>query len=320
MRNIPAGDGVSRRRLLHSGAASLALMPSLVWAQGPPPPPADDKIATLNDAAQRLTVNVSLNGKGPFSFVVDTGADRTVIAEDIAAQLGLVPGEQVMVQGVVRTVPSRTVPLRELSVGPVLRKNLTVPILPRNLLQADGYLGLDAIDGYRVTLDFRNHVLEIGEPRADFSFFQRPQESRIPVYGRGGHLRSVDCFVGGVRTTAFLDTGAAVSVGNVELFNALYDRDPGYGRVGVVSLSGVTGGSMDGGVTLVDRIKLKDLMFSNCSLVIADLQIFDIWDLAKQPALLIGMNILRQFARVSIDYGTRELRFDLASLAIAMKS
>ena len=61
-------------------------------------------------------------------------------------------------------------------------------------------------------------------------------------------------------------------------------------------------------------------MFSNCSLVIADLQIFDIWDLAKRPALLIGMNILRQFTRVSIDYGTRELQFELASLAIAMKS
>jgi hypothetical protein len=70
----------------------------------------------------------------------------------------------------------------------------------------------------------------------------------------------------------------------------------------------------------VDKIKLKDLPFINCALVVADLQIFDLWGLAERPALLIGMNFLRQFARVSIDYGSQELQFDLASLAIAMKT
>jgi hypothetical protein len=37
--------------------------------------------------------------------------------------------------------------------------------------------------------------------------------------------------------------------------------------------------------------------------------------LTHSPALLIGMNLLRQFSRVSIDYGLKELRFDLASSA-----
>jgi hypothetical protein len=48
--------------------------------------------------------------------------------------------------------------------------------------------------------------------------------------------------------------------------------------------------------------------------VIADLQVFDIWGLSPKPALLIGMNYLRQFLIVSIDYGLKEIRFDLASL------
>ena len=34
---------------------------------------------------------------------------------------------------------------------------------------------------------------------------------------------------------------------------------------------------------------------------------------AQRPALLIGMNLLRQFGRVSIDYGLQELRFDLTA-------
>jgi hypothetical protein len=35
--------------------------------------------------------------------------------------------------------------------------------------------------------------------------------------------------------------------------------------------------------------------------------------LTHSPALLIGMNLLRQFSRVSVDYGLKELRFDLAA-------
>jgi hypothetical protein len=48
--------------------------------------------------------------------------------------------------------------------------------------------------------------------------------------------------------------------------------------------------------------------------VVADFRIFDVWGLRQQPALLIGMNLLRQFSKVSIDYGRKELRFDLARL------
>jgi hypothetical protein len=34
--------------------------------------------------------------------------------------------------------------------------------------------------------------------------------------------------------------------------------------------------------------------------------------------VLIGMNYLRQFANVSIDYGNKELRFDLATGTMAL--
>jgi hypothetical protein len=62
-------------------------------------------------------------------------------------------------------------------------------------------------------------------------------------------------------------------------------------------------------------IRLMELEFTDCPLVIADFQIFDVWGLHRHPALLIGMNFLRQFSKVSIDYGLKELRFDLARLS-----
>ena len=170
-------DTFSRRRFVNTGAAAFLFPAALARAQNIPPndsakpaPPPDDaaKVAAGMDAASHLTIDVMINGKGPFRFVVDTGADRSVIAEDVASRLGLLHQKQVMVEGVVRTISAQTVHLDNLSFGPVSRDDLDVPIIPRTLLGSDGYLGLDAIDGYLVTLDFKNRVLEVAQPRGAY--------------------------------------------------------------------------------------------------------------------------------------------------------
>ena len=57
-----------------------------------------------------------------------------------------------------------------------------------------------------------------------------------------------------------------------------------------------------------------EVELTDCPLVIADFRVFDVWGLTRRPALLLGMNFLRRFSKVSIDYGLKELRFDQASL------
>jgi predicted aspartyl protease len=286
-----------------------------------PPPNDAARLAAGRDTANHLTINATINGKGPFRFVVDTGADRSVIAEDVAGLLGLLHERQVLVEGVVRTIPAGTVRLDNLSFGPVSRYNLDVPILPRVLLGADGYLGLDAVDGYRVTFDFKNGALEISQTRhRQLIGWNPPAEALVPVTGRFGHLRSINCRADGVRTTAFIDTGAEVSVGNVKLFEALMDISPAYLKPQTVPLTGITGGVVQGNITTIDKFHLNSLTFAGCNIVIADLQIFRLWELTDTPALLIGMNFLREFAQVSIDYGRKELRFELATLVVALRT
>jgi hypothetical protein len=156
----------------------------------------------------------------------------------------------------------------------------------------------------------------VGESRPKFSAqFNRPSEARINVFGSGGHLRSLECMVDGVRTAAFIDSGAEVSAANGPLLAALARRNRNFGVIGGMELIDITGGQIHGEVAMVKRIELPDLSFDDCPLVIANFQVFKAWGLTRSPALLIGMNVLRQFARVSIDYGLRELRFDLASSA-----
>lgn len=333
MRSLGPSQRFSRRRFVGCGAASFALSPLVAKAQGtslpksapssPSAKPDSSPIAAATDRAQHLTIGVQINGRGPFRFVVDTGADRSVIADDVATSLSLPRGARVMVEGVIRSAPADTVKVAQFVVGPVTRQNLSVPVLPRSQLMADGYLGLDVIDGYRVTLDFKNSELLLSMPFHVPQYLMLlggwilPNEVMVPVTGRNGHLRAFDCFVDGMRAVAFVDTGAEVSVGNSRLFDALTANDPSYVKQDTIPLTGVTGGVVSGRVTTLKRVRINALSLKNGKVAIVDLQIFDLWELSDRPALLIGMNWLRQFSWVSIDYGRKELRFDLAKRTVA---
>jgi predicted aspartyl protease len=322
MRTFHPIDEFSRRRFVGGSAATLLLPQAIAHAQDAvPTTPEAQKIAAATDLNNHLTIGVMIGGKGPFRFVVDTGADRTVVSDEVAVALGLIRGPIVNVEGVVRSVSAQTVTLSDISFGPVRKEHLVVPVLPRALLGADGYLGLDTVDGSRVTFDFHNHALLIGESRHPAMFdFVRPNEVTVSVFGRGGHLRAMNCRVDGVLATTFIDSGAEVSVGNSALFDSLLDHDPTYMTGQTIMLTGVTGGSIAGRVTDLNHIKIDTISLYSTKIVISDLQIFDLWGLNDKPALLIGMNFLRAFNRVSIDYGRKELLFELASLQIAERA
>jgi predicted aspartyl protease len=319
---------LSRRRFVKYGASSLALASILAKAQMVPAPldgagsataAAPERNATpinaVTDAASHLMVEVHINDHGPYHFVVDTGADRTILASEVAIELGLSHSEMVMLKGVVRAVLADTVSIRTMTFGSITKKQFMVPTLSRSLLDADGYLGLDFLDGHRVTFDFKNHVLQVSEPRARFSAnWVRENEARITTSGSSGHLQALDCTVDGIGATAFIDTGAEVTAANEPLQAALAKHNPSFGDQGSIHLIDITGGEILGKVAMVDKIRLTSaLTFTDCPLVIADFLVFDVWGLRHRPALLIGMNLLRQFERVSIDYGLQELRFDLAA-------
>lgn len=317
----------SRRQFMALAAASLACTQA-ARAQAQTVPPADSQtpdpqsgaMAARTDGGSHLTVEVMVNGRGPFHFVVDTGSEQTAIADNVAEALGLEHGAFIQVDGIARRIAVATVSVDDLRFGPFRHKNLRLPVLPREFLFADGYLGLDVIDGSRVTFDFRRHELRIDRSHFDPIMHMTQDVTKVEVYGKSGRLRAGNCVIDGVQASAFLDSGAEVSVGNPALEAALLKRNPGLLDLGPLSLSGVTGGEIIGRLTPIQKIALQDLRFTDCTLVIADVPNFGTWSLEKDPALLIGMDFLRQFASVAIDYRSREIRFDLAGVNLPMSN
>jgi len=256
-----------------------------------------------------------INGHGPYRFMVDTGAERTVIADELAARLALPRGRRVLVQGIIRREPASLVEIRELRMGSLVSPRLQVPTLPRVMLGVDGFLGLDVLDHRRVVFDFLAETLTITKPQGFFSWlFTHGDQLRVRTMGTSGRLRSTDCIIDRVHAAAFFDTGAEVSIINGPLYAALQHLDAApKQRAATELLTGVTGGSVEGVTTVLNMVTLGDLILTFTPAVVADLPTFALWGLGRQPALLVGMDCLRRCSRFTIDYRRKEVHIEVAS-------
>lgn len=72
-------DARPMRRLILLSLAMAAVAPGASVAQDPTPTPAPT-VLDIGSADDRMTVPVSIGNSGPFHFIVDTGAQRTVIS------------------------------------------------------------------------------------------------------------------------------------------------------------------------------------------------------------------------------------------------
>ena len=308
----------SRRRLLTAGVLSLACALDLPRAAGGQRGGSGGagSLRAADELNGRLTTAVMINGHGPFHFMVDTGAERTVIADDLATRLALPRGGRVLVQGIIRGEPASLVGIRELRMGSLVSSELKVPTLPRAMLSVDGYLGLDVLDHRRVVFDFIAGTLTVTKPQGFFSWlFTHDDQLRVRTLGDSGRLRSTDCLIDRVHAAAFFDTGAEVSVINRPLYAALERRQGVMPTIApaMEELTGVTGGSVAGMTTTLDMVTLGDLILTFTTVVVADLPTFALWDLGGEPSLLVGMDCLRRCSRFSIDYRRKEVHIDVAS-------
>ena len=270
-------------------------------------------LVTRTSADTLLTVAVFVNGAGPFRFIVDTGAERTIVTDTLVARLSLSIGSSILVSGLARQISASVARVNDLRYGPFSRTDLDAPVLPYAAVGADGILGLDVIHNSRVVFDFKHHVINVdrvNDPAAD----EDPSIQTVIVRakGTGGRLRMSDCRVDGVDAQAFVDTGAEVSVCNGALYQNLRMRNPKLTPLGEAVLTGVTGGTVRGPDIPTGRIELQSVVFSGGSVVAADIDDFALWGLTDQPALLIGMDYLRQLAAITVDFRSKEVKFSLS--------
>lgn len=309
---LVAGCAIARLRqaLIFPLAAAAAMAGAPLGAQGgvanpvaPQTAGPAEVIAAERDRYERMTVPVTVNGAGPFRFLVDTGAQATVITARVTDVLGLVPTGHATLIAMASRSAVDTVEIDGLEFAGRRFGGLTAPLLRDRDIGADGIIGLDALQNLRVILDFRRDTISVtGPPASAYEAYEIVVRARRKL----GQMIITDARIDGVRTAVIIDTGSWHSLANPALRRRLRARgaDPQVA-------TDVTGAELRSAVGIVRELRIGPLTLAGLALGFADSPVFAALGLERTPALLLGIGNLRPFDRVAIDFASRRVLFDV---------
>lgn len=277
------------------------------------PAVAQQEIKGRTDSTDRMTVGVHIDGHGPFPFVVDTGAERTVISVELATQLRLISVRSARLLSLSEESVVPTVLIPRLSISDTEVDAISAPALARDHLGAAGILGIDTLQKQRVVFDFKRGLMKVS-PSTEREEHDYGEEIVVRARSRFGRLVLADATVGDQKVYVIIDSGAQMSVGNPALLRRLAARRHNK-AAGAIQLTSVTGGTITANAALLRKVRIGGVHLENMPVVIADSGVFHKLGLTDRPALLLGMDVLRSFDRVSIDFANRKIRFLLPGQA-----
>jgi len=299
--------------LLSGGSLPAQSMPPIpLIAAEQPPLPVDALM--FGDDASRMTVPVSIGGRGPYEFVVDTGAQRTVVSHDLAGLLGLKPGRRVRVTAMTSAAMVDTVQVPSLTLSKIAATKIEAPALDQVNMGAPGMLGIDALQGRVVSIDFERHEMAVRPSRKRLRAAPALNEIVVTARSRFGQLIVTDARWHNQRVSVVVDTGTAITVANPAFVRMVGKASKPLGQIGLISALGEL---MSADYISVDRLQIGDVTFHDVPVAVADAEPFHRFDLVDQPALLLGMDALRLFRNVEIDFANREIRFSMPVSLIA---
>jgi hypothetical protein len=263
---------------------------------------------TRLDRIGRVMTHVMVNGKGPFRFVIDTGASRSTLAPHLARALNLQPsvGRNVMLNGVTGAAEVTTVAVDSLEIGALKFRNQNLPVILTSIMgNADGILGVAGFEDQRIDVDFKRDRVSVLESNG-----RRPHYSLVTTRAtrNSNGLMIVDIRVGRrIRAKAVIDTGAERTLGNLALQTAMNRNRRGKREPVTAIVHGATPDIADGDVQEMKEATIGDLTLTNLEVIFADFHVFKLWGLDQQPAMLIGMDMLGVLERLVIDYRRNEV-------------
>ncbi|MES1199806.1 MAG: aspartyl protease family protein [Pseudomonadota bacterium] len=264
---------------------------------------------TRMDRMGRVVAPVTVNGHGPYRFIVDTGANRSVISSDLAQELGLTMNGVGDVHSIEGVTQAPLTSIDNISYARLPLSTGRIPVLQRDAVLAGeaGILGVDGMAGRRLRLDFRHRCIEIIPSRS------APRlRGWVTVQGvlRFNRLVTLRARIRGVAVNLLLDTGSSGSFANNALRAAL-------GPVQASRDSIATGRAFTAGRPIVlDQIMVipqiligADLAINHVTAFVGDYHIFTLWGMQDEPTLLVGMDVLSQAREVAIDYDHATISF-----------
>lgn len=267
--------------------------------------PSTEILDLEEDQAWRYTVPVMVEGSGPFDFMIDTGSQATAVTSQINEGLMLTPSGTATLVGMASRRSVDLVEVDSMTFGQHTVHDLISPVLDARNVGAYGILGLDSLQDFRVLIDFREETIAVQDV-SELDNYRSGFEIVVRANQKLGQLLITDAVVEGVRATVIIDTGAQSSIGSLALQDRIRRK-----RAEEVITTDVNGVEMTGELQLVKSLQIEGIALRNVALTFADTPAFDALGLGGQPVLALGMQHLRIFDRVAIDFSERRVLFDV---------
>jgi Aspartyl protease len=169
----------------------------------------DEVVVPLTWFNKKPVVEIRINGKGPFRFFLDTGAQGNVLAQELADELKLpVEGKARVGSPGGKGLPAKMVRMDRVEIGDALLSAVPGMSFDRSFLGGGketprGVLSAGIFPGFLVTIDYPQSKLTLrrGELPA-------PDGLRVFAYDTKRPLPEIQLDVGGLPVTLHLDSGA----------------------------------------------------------------------------------------------------------------
>ena len=223
----------------------------------------DSTRISFDPANNLIIISATINGKGPFRFLLDTGASHHVMKPELAQTLGLkvTSGGEIEAGGK-ENVSAGLVDVAELRVGDfaLARQRFFVKPFPPSY-PFDGFIGAELFERYIVNINFQQSLITLVEPG---TFRYRGSGISLPLKFHEGLIPQVRAEVDDCAGSFKLDTGYNGSLALFEKFieqhKLLVKYAPRKSGSGGQTL---TGEVSDSPVALIRKFKLSDVVLNN---------------------------------------------------------
>ncbi|AMO70485.1 aspartyl protease family protein [Sphingorhabdus sp. M41] len=267
--------------------------------------PDAEQIAIAQDRRERMTVAVRIENGGPYEFIIDTASQRTILSKEIAGALALDIEDEVTIVALAGSTTVQTVFVPSLTLGTRSYDGLISPTFRSANIGADGVLGLDSLQGQRILFDFLARNISIEDTSKPLKSRSR-REIVVTARRRSGQLIFTNATIAGIKTSVIIDTGGELSIGNKVLQRRLRLKSSAMVQASLVD---VTGRSVQADYGIAEELLIGRARFGIIPIAFADIAPFKALKLDRKPALFLGMDALRKFDRVAIDFANRKIYF-----------
>ena len=279
------------RQTLLAGLAAL-ILPAAGLAE---------PVTLLRAPSGHLIIEVEIGANGPYTFLLDTGASNTAIAQPVAEELGFdsVWENYGDVQSLTTRFSAERFALQDFrfaDLAPISLNSVVIPVDRSQPHPVAGLLGADALPATRYQLNFSEATLTLDSAAPEHADgWVNPQNLLL---GEAEVRRAMT----GVRV--LIDSGSARTLVNERLRNQIQNHGGGI----TYNINGVEGRLQDETMVRAKSVVLRNLQLGGLCLnsvvaLQADLDIFEALDWSRMPAMVIGMDVL-QFATITVDRDT----------------